>query len=85
MRRFWFKFDTAIELPPGVAYGCGITAYDYDDAQQLARQRVFAGTEMPDPARTVEDVDISQLDRDHVLPNMGDPVVRGVWFPRGFD
>jgi hypothetical protein len=30
----------------------------------------------------VEDVDVSQLDAGHVLPNMGDPTLRGVWFPR---
>jgi len=29
-----------------------------------------------------EDVDVRALDGGHVLPNMGDPSVRGVWYPR---
>jgi hypothetical protein len=28
-----------------------------------------------------EDVDIQTLDQGHVLPNMGVPSERGVWFP----
>lgn len=32
----------------------------------------------------VPDVDIRTLDQRHVIPNMEVPVVRGVWFPRGF-
>jgi hypothetical protein len=30
----------------------------------------------------VEDVNVSELDAGRVLPNIGDPTVRGVWFPR---
>jgi hypothetical protein len=32
-------------------------------------------------ARVVQNVDISTLEENHVRPNMGNPVVRGVWFP----
>lgn len=84
MRRFWIEFDRSLELPPGVALGCGVTARDYEDALALVGARVFPGRTMPEPVRTVADVDISELDQNHVIPNMEDPVKRGIWFPRGY-
>lgn len=85
LRRYWLWFPgSAHQLPAGLAYGCGVTAYDYDDVLTLLREHVFAGTTPPDPAEVVEDVDVSKLDPGHVLPNMEDPATRGVWFPRGY-
>jgi hypothetical protein len=37
---------------------------------------------MPSPLAVIEDVDVRELDQGHVVPNMGDPTVRGVWYPR---
>ncbi len=31
-----------------------------------------------------EDVDISRLDQNHVVPNIGIAAVRGIWFPLGY-
>lgn len=31
----------------------------------------------------IEDVDVSTLDPEHVLPNTGVPAARGIWFPLG--
>jgi hypothetical protein len=84
MRRFWFQFDMSNDLPPGVRMGCGITAYDREDALRLLRERVFLETTIPRPLDIVEDVVISSLDAGHVLPNMGDVTIRGVWFPLGY-
>jgi hypothetical protein len=64
--------------------GCGVTAYDYDDAINLLREHVFDGSE-PDVLDFEENVDVSKLDHNHVVPNMGSVVVRGVWFPLGYD
>jgi hypothetical protein len=33
-------------------------------------------------AKVVEDVDTRTLEEGHVRPNIGVPVVRGVWFPK---
>ncbi len=83
MRRFWFHFDQAAgALPPGVSYGIGVTAFNYDDALSVLRSAVFERPP-PEPLRVVEDVDVGSLD-DHVRPNMGDPTQRGVWFPLGY-
>lgn len=33
MHRYWITFDFSGEVPPlGLGYGCGVTAYDLDDA-----------------------------------------------------
>jgi hypothetical protein len=68
-----------------LARGCGVTAYDEDDARRLVRERVFAGGVLPPIGKAIEDIDISTLDDEHVRPNMGVPIRRGVWFPKGYD
>jgi hypothetical protein len=85
LRRFWFEFErtTPQDLRPEVTMGCGVSAYDYDDAVQLLRDRVFKG-QVPSVANVQADVDVSTLDEGHVRPNMGNPTERGIWFPLGF-
>ena len=78
LHRYWFEFD-ACEAPVGMTLGCGITAFDRDDAIRLLSEAV--GVMVPIPTRIVDDVDVSTLDRGHVLPNMHPPSGRGIWFP----
>lgn len=84
--QYWFEFETTQirDLSPGLSIGCGITAYDYDDAISILRQRVFKGQAIPALKDRKENVDIRTLDQGHVIPNMKDPTLRGVWFPLGF-
>jgi hypothetical protein len=82
MHRYWLKFVEP--APKVVALGCGVTAYDYDDALDLVRRAIFGGGDMPEVADVVVDVDVSMLDKGHVLPSMEPPNWRGVWFPMGF-
>ena len=49
--------------------GCGVTAVDRADAEQLLVEGPFRGAMLPPVARVLEDVDVSQLDAGHVLPN----------------
>jgi hypothetical protein len=85
LRRFWFRFAvTAAALPPALRTGCGVTAYDYDDAVTLISTNVFGGAALPAVEDVTEDVDVSQLDPGHVLPNMLPPSTRGIWFPIGY-
>ena len=84
MRRFWFRFGgSAAELPVGLAKGCGVTAPSAETALALVSEVVFGG-ETPVVAQITEDVDVSTLDRRHVLPNLGDPSRYGIWFPQGY-
>jgi hypothetical protein len=87
LNRYWLEFEASDDktLPPGVAMGCGISAVDKEDALLIARTRVFKDAAIPPLRRLVEDVDISTLDANHVRPNMKAPILRGVWFPLGFD
>lgn len=81
-RLFFFKF-VQIERPTALNLGCGVTAYDIEDATSLIRDRVFQGSDMPDILSVTEIHDLSEIDQKHVVPNMGSPLVRGIWFPLG--
>lgn len=82
LRRYWFEFSGP-ESSRWPRIGCGVSAYTYEDALNLIRERVFVGADVPEIARVVEDIDVSTLDANHVLPNMGLVTVRGIWFPLG--
>lgn len=88
MVRYWFEFDLMFadvaEIPSGTLIGCGITAYNYEDAIKILQEKVFKSSELPRITRFVENVDIRTLDQGHVIPNMAAPVARGVWFPIGY-
>jgi len=85
LHRYWFRFDVS-SAEAGVTrrspLGWGVTAVDRRDAEELLRMTVFDGGELPEAAAVVEDVDVCDLDSGHVRPNMGDPSIRGIWFPR---
>jgi len=80
LKRFWFKF-APLAQPTPLNLGCGVTALDQEDAIRLLRQKVFLGRTMPKIRQVIENIDISTLDSRHVLPNMGLPHIRGVWYP----
>ena len=82
MYRFWIEFEgDPFELTP-LTQGCGVTGIDLDDALALIRHDVLRGSPLPPIRKIVKDVDISTLDANHVLPNIGVPISRGVWYPR---
>jgi hypothetical protein len=83
LHRFWFKFG-ALKRYKSIRLGCGVTARDYDDAITILRETIFAGKEFPQIESFIQDVDLSELDQNHVIPNMEPPVWRGVWFPKGY-
>jgi hypothetical protein len=33
----------------------------------------------------LSEVDLSSLEQNHVFPNVGDIMARGIWFPQGYD
>jgi hypothetical protein len=83
LARYWFRFE-AQAPPQPLNLGWGVSAYDYDDALALLRERVFRDAVLPQIVEVNENVDVSTLDSKHILPNMEDPTVRGIWFPRGY-
>jgi hypothetical protein len=87
-RRYWFEFEfdpNDHNVPVRLRHGCGVTAEDYDEAIALMVERVFKGGPLPPITKTIEDVDIASLDGNYVLPNIGLPLIHGIWFPVGYN
>ena len=82
LHRYWFVF-VGPNVPSIVCAGCGVTAWTIDDAMSLVRHRLFEGGDFL-VKDVIEDVDVSTLDANHVLPNMAPPNLRGIWFPLGY-
>ncbi len=71
---YWIECEDA----PGV----GITARSEADALDLLNA-AFGGERR---AREVKPIhDASELDQGHVVPNMGNWLRRGVWYPLGYE
>ncbi|HLK14711.1 MAG TPA: hypothetical protein VKT78_07900 [Fimbriimonadaceae bacterium] len=83
LRKFWFKF-APLGRPTPLNLGCGVSASSYEDAVSLLRRHVFKEQAVPEIVSVLEDVDVSSLDARHVLPNMESPLLRGIWFPKGY-
>jgi hypothetical protein len=73
LRRFWFPV-------PG-HLGIGVTAYSPAEAEALARDVATHMGWTFEANGVMEDVDVRQLDQNHVVPNMGPVTFHGVWYP----
>lgn len=88
LHRFWLRFNISpgelgqYSSYAGLWLGCGVTAYSLDDAKSVLTQMIFREDPLPEIEEVVEDVDVGSLDQGRVVPNMGPPNERGVWFPR---
>ncbi len=61
--------------------GIGVTALGKADAIDLVREHVD-GAGSPEYELVVcEVLDFQELDQNHVVPNMGNHLRRGVWYP----
>ena len=88
MIRYWFEFDFndyQDNIPFGVGYGCGITAYNYNQAISFLRNKIFENKNLPKISKLIENIDISKLDEGKVIPNMLCPISIGIWFPLGYE
>jgi hypothetical protein len=87
LHKYWFKFDLSMNDPHpiGTLMGCGVTASSKEQALELLMERVFRSQPMPLIKNCIEDIAMSELDTNHVLPNIGNPSQTGVWFPLGYD
>jgi hypothetical protein len=84
LTRFWIRFRSNSPGYNPSRLGCGVTAYSHDDALAILSNTIFKGKDLPPVDEVIENVDVSCLDQNHVIPNIEPPVWRGVWFPRGF-
>jgi hypothetical protein len=63
---------------PSVGHPIGVTGHSLEDALSIARR---AGYPLPEGYTVIDNVRAGDLDPNHVLPNSGPLVVRGVWYP----
>ena len=86
LHRYWIEFDVegGTSLSLLLKAGCGVTAETLDEARRIVREKVFAEQPLPPIVRATEDVDVSSLDAGHVLPNIGNVLVKGIWWPACF-
>ena len=86
--RYWIRFGEQkgiLELPSAfIALGCGITAHDIQDAKKIIQETVFPSKPLPPITDITENIKIADLERNHVLPNIGNPGIRGIWFPLSY-
>lgn len=64
------------------ASGVGITAQSEADALMVF-ENAFGNERQPQSVARVHNA--TELDQNHVVPNMGNWLKRGVWYPRGFE
>jgi len=79
---FWIDFDKKDfeRLPTRMMPGVGVTASDAGDALDLLKLHFFAETEIPACRITlVESID--DIEQNHVRPNIGNFLRRGIWYP----
>jgi hypothetical protein len=76
LHRYWIELDRE---PP---YNrVGVTAYTCEDALDLLRENVFKDDPLPHVLSVIGEVDITTLDQNHFVINMGVCSRRGVWYP----
>ena len=76
LRPYWIK--TNKPLSPGY----GVTARTEQDARRSNSLRCPASAPSP---RSKPVKDAASLDQGHVIPNMGNMLRRGIWYPLGYE
>ena len=72
--RYWFSTKQGL--------GIGVTAYSIEDAISLIKDQDLAMSYNPILESYIENIDINELDQNHVIPNMGISSNRGIWYPK---
>ncbi len=86
MIRYWVRFrkSDSSKLPIGLNMGCGVTAIDKKQAFDIIQEKIFKGRSIPEIEEIISDVEVSGLDSNHILPNIGNVFARGIWYPMGY-
>ena len=73
LKPFWFHTDRGL--------GFGVTAESRQAAEKLLRDYRYPEGNLQIVGVT-ENIRFEDLDQNHVVPNAGPMVVRGIWYPR---
>jgi len=86
-RLFWIEVDRSndADLPVSIWAGVGVTAENELEAKKIAIEKVV-GTNCDIGSLTAVVVQsLEELDQNHVRPNIGNFLKKGVWYPVGYD
>ena len=64
---------------PKLASSFGVTAYSIEDAFSLLAEAGYPFDQ--NEVTVIENIRFEDLDPNHIVPNMGPMVLRGVWYP----
>ena len=84
LRRYWFVLNPSDRFGPK---NIGVTALTKKEAVALINdvfpryglEKVYSNID--GRTEVFEDIDITLLDQNHVIPNMGVVTWKGIWFP----
>lgn len=84
LKHYWFEFDlktysSEFYIPSQLGYG--VTAYNIEDAKALLMKEIFCNKKLPTLIKLKENIKFSDIEPNHVAPNIGLFIKRGVWFP----
>jgi len=74
---YWISFPDNPHFP----LGFGVTAWSVDDAISILDEFGYDHHRRTSNVNVDSDVTCDDLDRDHVLSNIGPIIVRGIWYP----
>ena len=58
----------------------GVTAWTEADAMNILKENA----DIKNSNSLIKEIkSLEELEKNHVLPNIGDPVIRGIWYPQG--
>jgi hypothetical protein len=77
LRVYWVTFS-GNEL----GLGCGVTAIDPDDVRRILGESDYV-SESGAVIDSIREVAFEDIEQNHVVPNMGNFFMRGIWYPRG--
>jgi hypothetical protein len=80
LQPYWIKLRLIPEPTP-LNLGVGVTANSELDARSLLSESIGKDHDILE-IRVIEDM--AMLDQKHVAPNIGNPLLRGIWFPLGY-
>lgn len=73
MKKYWFHCKNGISI--------GVTSYNLADAIRIISLERDVYRMEPDFEGIACDITLRDIDENHVVPNMGSIVNRGIWFP----
>lgn len=84
LKHYWFGFDLknySNDSFIASMLGYGVTAYSTEDAKDLLMKEIFNNMELPTLISLKENIKVSDIEANHVAPNIGLFIEKGVWFP----